>query len=196
MDTALPEVSVIIVTWNGLAYLDACLAGVAAQRELGQEGAAMSAVRRTGAAEGVAIGVVGAVAQSRAVRASTVDDLEAQINAVKAEVEALQARVEALESTLAGGPAAALSSCEWVHSECDGQTENCQVACPAGTFPVSGSCSSGAGSTLSIDRVSLVADESAVRPERAGVGTYDSWLCQSNNRTIDAMDVLCCALGG
>jgi quinol-cytochrome oxidoreductase complex cytochrome b subunit len=58
-------------------------AAEAARQALTQAGAGLTAVTRTGAAQGTAIGVSGGEQQTRTVRASTADELEATINDVK-----------------------------------------------------------------------------------------------------------------
>jgi ubiquinol-cytochrome c reductase cytochrome b subunit len=58
----------------------------AAEAALEQEGAGMTAVSRTGATQGTAIGVVGGAPESETVRAGNNDELEAAINEVKARV--------------------------------------------------------------------------------------------------------------
>ena len=58
----------------------------AATAALTEQGATMTAVTRTGDTIGVARGVVGGTAQTRPLRADTLDDLEIAINAVKREI--------------------------------------------------------------------------------------------------------------
>jgi quinol-cytochrome oxidoreductase complex cytochrome b subunit len=61
-------------------------AGEAARAALRERGATMTAIVREGATGGIATGVIGGTAQSRAVNAPTVDELETHIAEVKTEV--------------------------------------------------------------------------------------------------------------
>ncbi len=61
-------------------------AAAAAQRALEQQGATMTAVRRSSATEGVVTGVIGGTAQQRVVSGETGEELDEHVNDVKAEV--------------------------------------------------------------------------------------------------------------
>ena len=90
------------------------------------------------------------------------------------------------------GPAGpGFSSCHWLYSACAaGSGVECPQVCPAGTFPVSGSCDAQAGASLSENRASTGA---AVFPDSpASFTAFDRWVCETASGNMQFTYALCC----
>jgi hypothetical protein len=144
----------------------------------------------------------------------TAQNLNDNFNAVKAELESLQARVAALENgratkaevqavqtkvtTVEGTTTelsrVSLSKCQWHWKTCNAQmSEECQLTCPSGTFPLAGGCDSTNATSVSEHRPS-VAEGAAFPPSPSSPKAYTIYTCESANGVLQNTYALCCPL--
>jgi hypothetical protein len=91
-----------------------------------------------------------------------------------------------------GPPGPSFGSCQWLYTTCPVGQNECAQICPAGTFPVSGSCDAVAGATLSEHRASV--DPQKPFPASGSPFTaYDRWVCQTASGNLQFTYALCCA---
>jgi hypothetical protein len=88
-------------------------------------------------------------------------------------------------------PPVGFGNCQWLYSPCGaGSGVECAQVCPAGTFPVSGSCDAQAGASLSENRASTGA---AVFPDSpVSFTAFDRWVCQTAAGNMQFTYALCC----
>jgi hypothetical protein len=91
----------------------------------------------------------------------------------------------------AGPRGPSFGDCQWLYSACGaGSGIECQQICPAGSFPVSGSCDAQAGASLSENRASTGA---AVFPDSpASFTAFDRWVCETAAGNMQFTYALCC----
>jgi hypothetical protein len=91
----------------------------------------------------------------------------------------------------AGPRGPGFGDCEWRYSACAaGSGVECQQVCPAGTFPLSGSCDAQGGASLSENRASTGA---AVFPDSpASFTAFDRWVCETASGNMQFTYALCC----
>src|SRR4051812_22843335 len=92
----------------------------------------------------------------------------------------------------AGPPGPSFGSCQWLYTKCGTGTGECAQICPAGTFPVTGSCDAEAGATLSEHRASV--DPQKPFPVSGSPFTaFDRWVCETATGNLELTYALCCA---
>jgi hypothetical protein len=92
----------------------------------------------------------------------------------------------------AGPPGPSFGSCHWLYTSCAPGQDECVQICPAGTYPVSGSCDAEATATLSEHRASV--DPQRPFPASGSPFTaFDRWACQTQTGNMQATYALCCA---
>lgn len=81
--------------------------------------------------------------------------------------------------------------CQWLYSACAaGAGIECQQVCPAGSYPVSGSCDAQAGATISENRASTGAAQFPATP--APFTAFDRWVCETAAGNMQFTYALCC----
>lgn len=91
-----------------------------------------------------------------------------------------------------GPPGPSFGSCQWLYTKCGTGTGECAQICPAGTFPVTGSCDAEAGATLSEHRASV--DPQKPFPASGSPFTaFDRWVCETATGNMQFTYALCCA---
>jgi hypothetical protein len=144
----------------------------------------------------------------------TAQNLNDNFNAVKTELESLQARVAALENnratktelqTLQGRVGTlettatelsrvSLSKCKLYWKTCNAPAgQECEAVCPAGSFPIAGSCDAAGGNSLSEHRASVGLGVT-FPATGASPKEYDRWVCESSDGTLQNTYVVCCVL--
>ena len=95
------------------------------------------------------------------------------------------------KSACAADQCPSFGDCQWLYSACGaGSGIECQQICPAGSFPVSGSCDAQAGASLSENRASTGA---AVFPDSPAAFTaFDRWVCETAAGNMQFTYALCC----
>jgi hypothetical protein len=92
-----------------------------------------------------------------------------------------------------GPPGPSFGSCQWLYSKCGtGSGVECAQICPAGTFPVTGSCDAAGGATLSEHRAS-VDPQKAFPASGSPFTAFDRWVCQTASGDMQFTYALCCA---
>jgi hypothetical protein len=91
-----------------------------------------------------------------------------------------------------GPPGPSFGSCQWLYSKCGTGTGECAQICPAGTFPVTGSCDAEAGATLSEHRAS-VDPQKQFPPSGSPFTAFDRWVCETATGNMQFTYALCCA---
>jgi hypothetical protein len=91
-----------------------------------------------------------------------------------------------------GPPGPSFGSCQWLYTKCATGQDECAQICPAGMFPVSGSCDAESTATLSEHRASV--DPQKPFPASGSPFTaYDRWVCQTASGNMQNVYALCCA---
>jgi hypothetical protein len=93
----------------------------------------------------------------------------------------------------AGPQGPSFGTCKWLYQDCAATPTECEQVCPAGTFPISGSCDAVVNVALVEHRAS-VAVGTPFPPSGSPFTAFDRWVCRSaNGGALQFTYALCCA---